>query len=227
LCCRISAAIVNQPKEEAILATKIDYKKELKEFYLPSAKQPSIVEVPTMSFLMINGRGNPNDSQEFEDAVTALYGLSYTLKFMLKGKGAPDYTVMPLEGLWWNPAKRKFDPRKDMWDWDEWKWTLMIAQPVHINAENVKAASAELKRKKNPPALAKSRFREFDEGLSVQIMHIGPYADEEPTITRLHLFAVDNGYKLRGKHHEIYISDPRRAKPQSMKTVVRHPVSLK
>lgn len=209
------------------MTTKIDYKKEMKEFYRPSAKQPSLVEVPPMNFLMVNGSGDPNDSPEFEAAVEVLYGLSYTLKFMLKGSGGPDYTVMPLEGLWWNPQRRKFDWKRDKWDWSEWKWTVMIAQPDHIAADDVKAASAELKQKKDPVALRKVRFREFEEGLAVQIMHIGPYSEEGPTVSKLHAFAAENGYRLRGKHHEIYLSDPRRARPGKMKTVVRHPVSAR
>lgn len=207
------------------MPTKIDYKKEQKELYQPSAKQPSVVEVPSMSFIMVNGSGDPNDSAEFEAGVEVLYGLSYTLKFMLKGSGTPDYTVMPLEGLWWNTKQRKFDWRKDKWDWAEWKWTVMIAQPSHITEEDVKVASAELKRKKDPIALKKARFREFDEGLAVQIMHIGPFSEEGPTVSKLHAFAADNDLRLRGKHHEIYLSDPRRARPEKMKTIIRHPVS--
>lgn len=206
------------------MAVKIDYRKELKELYRASPKKPATVAVPAMNFLMVNGKGDPNDSQEFEDAVAVLYGLSYTLKFMLKGGGAPDYSVMPLEGLWWNPKKRKFDWLRDKWDWNEWQWTLMIAQPSHITAANVKEASAQLKRKKDPVALARCRFRVFDEGLSIQIMHIGPYAEEGPTVAVLHGFAAENGYSLRGKHHEIYLSDPRRADPRKMKTIIRHPV---
>jgi hypothetical protein len=209
------------------MATKIDYKKEMKELYRPSAKKPSVVEVPPLEFLMVNGSGDPNNSPEYAAAVEVLFGLSYTLKFMLKGRGGPDYTVLPLEGLWWNPQRRKFDWKKDKWDWREWKWTAMIAQPSHVNGDDIKEASVELKRKKDPPALSKARFREFDEGLSVQIMHIGPYSEEGPTISMLHDFAADKGYKLRGKHHEIYLSDPRRARPDKMKTVIRHPVSPK
>lgn len=209
------------------MATKIDYRKELKEFYRPSPKAPSLVEVPTMNFLMVDGRGNPNTSQEFEDAVAALYGLSYTLKFMLKGSGTPEYTVMPLEGLWWNPANKKFNWQNDKWDWDEWVWTLMIAQPGHISADDFKAARAELKKKKDPPALSKVRFKEFAEGPSAQIMHIGPYSEEGPTVSTLHGFVKESGHRLRGKHHEIYLSDPRRADPMKMKTIIRHPVSPK
>jgi len=207
------------------MMAKIDYKQEMKELFRPSAKTPSVVDVPAMNFLVIDGSGDPNGSPEFEAAVEALYGLSYAIKFAIKKQGGPDYTVMPLEGLWWNPRKRAFNWERDEWDWSEWKWTLMIAQPTHVTDGHVRSCRAELGAKKNPEALDRVRFREFEEGLSVQVMHIGPFSEEGPTVTRLHDFAADNGYRLRGKHHEIYLSDPRRAKPEKMKTVLRHPVS--
>ena len=200
---------------------KIDLKKELKHLYQPSARQVVLVDVPEMNFLMIDGRGDPNTSQAFQDAMEALYGVSYGIKFALKQQGiGPDYTVMPLEGLWWMADGRDFDMQAK----DAWLWTLMIMQPEHIAREIVNIVIAQLREKKDPPALADMRFEPFYEGLSAQIMHIGPYAEEEPTIRKIHDFVEQEGYQPRGKHHEIYLGDPRRTKPDRLKTVLRQPV---
>ncbi len=201
--------------------SKIDLKKELKHLYQPSAKEVMLADVPRTNFLMIDGQGDPNTSQAFKEAMDALYGLAYGLKFALKKQSLePDYTVMPLESLWWSAGGGAFD----MANKDGWEWTLMIMQPEHITLEMVDQAKAELKAKKDPPALGNVRFEAFHEGPSVQIMHIGPYADEKPTIEKMHSFAEEQGYRLRGKHHEIYISDPNRTKPERLKTVLRQPV---
>ena len=205
--------------------SKIDLRKELNHLYAPSASEASVVDVPEMKFLTVEGRIEPGASPEtstaFQEALTVLYGGSYTLKFMSKlRKDDPiDYTVMALEGLWWSDAG-EFDISKP----GEWQWTLMMMQPDHITDEMFQEAVDDLRRKKNPPALPLLRFSNFQEGLSVQIMHIGPYSDEPPTIEKMHAFAKEKGYRLRGKHHEIYIGDPRRAKPEKLKTVLRHPV---
>jgi len=201
--------------------SKIDLKKELKHLYQPSAREVALVDVPRMNFLMIDGRGDPNTSQEFQDAMEVLYGLAYGIKFGLKNQDlGPDYTVMPSEGLWWIAGGGDFDSEAK----DAFCWTLMIMQPDHITEEMFDQAKAELKARKDPPALSKVRFEAFYEGLSVQIMHIGPYAEEKPTIEKIHRFAEEQGYRLRGKHHEIYISNPGRTKPERLKTVLRHPV---
>ena len=202
---------------------KLDFKKELKDFYSGvSAKEFSIVDVPPLQFLMIDGQGYPGTSQEYQDAMQALYPLSYTLKFMGKKKGK-DYVVMPLEGLWWakdmDVFTEAFMERKD-----EWLWTSMIMQPDIITKEMVEKAIEEVKRKKDPPALSKVRFETYSEGLSAQIMYFGPFSEEGPTIERLHDFIKNQGYELRGKHHEIYLSDPRRTKPERLKTVIRQPM---
>jgi hypothetical protein len=203
---------------------KIDLKKEMKTLYQASGKEPIKVEVPTMSFLMIDGKGDPNESQSFKDATEALFPLAYTLKFMLKkGSLAIDYGVMPLEGLWWAEDMSKF--KAD--DKSNWKWTLMMMQPAFITGEMVASASAEVKKKKNPIALSRIRFEAFDEGLAAQILHSGPFSEEGPTIERLHQFLEASGYKNRGKHHEIYLSDPRKVAPAKMKTIIRQPISLK
>ena len=201
--------------------TKIDFKKELKELYQPSAKQPSIVQVPAMNFLMIDGAGDPNTSQEYQEAMQALYGMAFTLKFMIKGADGPDWVIPPLEGLWWmqDMAEFSLDAKHD------WLWTSMIMQPETVTEQLVEEARAQLKEKKDPPALPKLRFENFDEGLCAQIMHIGPYDAEGPTIAKLHEFIAQKGHQLRGKHHEIYLSDPRRTAPEKLKTVLRQPIA--
>ncbi|MBL7047386.1 MAG: GyrI-like domain-containing protein [Candidatus Marinimicrobia bacterium] len=203
---------------------KIDFKKDLKHLYQPSPKKVGVVDVPEMNFLMIDGEGDPNNSEQFQNAVEALYGISYTTKFTLKKKGlGPDYVVPPLEGLWWMKNNEEFDMEKK----ELWLWTLMIAQPEHISREEIENSIVLVKEKKDPPALSEVRFQNFQEGLAVQIMHIGPYAEERPTIQKVHQFADENHYILCGKHHEIYLSDPNRTKPERLKTVIRHPVKQK
>jgi len=199
---------------------KIDLKKELKELFSPPSKAPAIVDVPEMQFIMLDGQGDPNTSEDFGDAMGVLYGLSYTLKFMLKEDGH-DWVVMPPEGLWWAEDMDVFrvDSRKD-----EWLWTLMIMQPDVVTSAHFETALNQLRDKKDPPGLEKARFETFHEGPSAHIMHIGPHAEEGPTIEGLHQFIADAGHKLRGKHHEIYLGDPRRTKPERLKTVLRQPI---
>lgn len=202
---------------------KIDYKKELKHLYRPSAKECELVEVPAMNFLMIDGAGDPNTARAYKDAIEALYAVSYTLKFMIKnGEQAVDYGVMPLEGLWWVEDMHEFDPNHK----EKWLWTAMIMQPEFVTAELVEMAKETTAKKKNPPALPKLRFEAFQEGLVAQIMHIGPYAEEAPTIAKLHAFIAEQGHELRGKHHEIYLSDARRTAPEKLKTIVRQPAMM-
>jgi hypothetical protein len=198
---------------------KIDLTKELKEHYKPSAKKPAIVDVQEMNFLMMDGSGDPN-SQGFQEACNVLYGMAYTLKFMLKKAGRADYKVMPLEGLWWMKGTRDFDVSKR----GDWQWRAMIAQPAEVTATDVTKAKTELRQKKDPPGLANLKYKSFAEGKAVQIMYIGPYSDEGPTIQKLHEFAKENGFRLTGKHHEIYMGDPRRSAPEKLKTIIRQPV---
>ncbi len=201
---------------------KIDLRKALKHLYKPSAKKPEIVDVAEMNFLMIDGEGGPNTSEAFQDAVGALYAASYTLKFTFKQGDPPiDWTVMPLEGLWWADDMTEFD----ISDKSNWKWTLMIVQPGPVTAGAVSDAIEQVqKRKGELSALAQLRFEAFHEGLSAQIMHIGPYSDEGPTIQKLHEFVRESGHELRGKHHEIYMGDPRRSAPEKLKTIIRQPM---
>ncbi|MHB1041305.1 MAG: GyrI-like domain-containing protein [Eubacteriales bacterium] len=200
---------------------KIDLKKDFKHLFNPPAKEVIIVDVPEMNFIMIDGRGDPNTGQEFKDAVEALYGLSYTLKFMMKkGELGIDYGVAPLEGLWWTGDMREFS----MENKGIWSWTLMVMQPGFVTKDMFERAFEQFKKKKNLPALPKARFERFHEGLSAQIMHIGPYSTEGPTIEKLHGFIKENGYSFQGKHHEIYLGDPRKAASEKIKTVLRQPV---
>jgi len=201
---------------------KLDLKKELKHLYKPSAREPLIVDVPDMHFLMMDGAGNPNTSPAYQQAVEALYGVAYTLKFTSKKKLGRDYVVMPLEGLWWGTPMGQHTFTEA--DKDQFIWTMMILQPDFITAEMVAEATAETARKKGLPNLDKLRFEAFEEGLSVQILYLGSYDDEGPTIANMHQFAFDQGYQLRGKHHEIYLSDPRRTAPDRLKTILRHPL---
>jgi len=200
---------------------KVDFKKELKHLYNPSSKEATIVDVPGMNFLMVDGAGNPNTVQAYKDAVEALYAISYALKFMIKrGKAAVDYGVMPLEGLWWADDMTQFSVKNK----DIWKWTAMIMQPEYVTKDLFIKAIEQVKKKKSLPALPEIRFGSLLEGLVAQIMHLGPYSDEGPTIEKLHSFIRVQGHELRGKHHEIYLTDPQRSMPEKMKTVIRQPV---
>ncbi len=200
---------------------KIDYKKELKHLYRPSPKRVNIVGVPEMNFLMIDGHGDPNTAKDYTDAIETLFALSYALKFMVKkGEIEIDYGVMPLEGLWWVDDMSQFD----VTDKANWNWTSMIMQPEFVTQTLFSEACQQVKKKKTLKALPKIRFEPFFEGKSAQTMHIGPFSEEGPTIERVHEFIQSNGYKKTGKHHEIYLSDIRRAAPEKWKTVIRQPL---
>ena len=199
---------------------KIDLKKELKHLYKPSRKEIEQVEVPTFKFLMVDGEGDPNTSQEYAQAVEALFSVSYTAKFMVKkGSQALDYAVMPLEGLWWANDMTAFVAN----DKTKWKWTMMIMQPSFVANEVIMSAIVEVRRKKKLAGIDKLRLEDFSEGLCAQILHIGPFSEEGPTIARLHEF-IDTRTNRTGKHHEIYLSDIRRADPKKWKTIIRHPM---
>lgn len=204
---------------------KIDLKKKFMYLYAPSSKKVEIVDIPAFQFVMIDGRMQPGEtpetSQGFQDAMHALYGISFTLKFMSKKRddNPIDYTVMALEGLWWTDSD-EFDFKRK----DQWQWTMMMMQPDHITERMYLDALHAVKEKKDNPALSRIRFESFQEGLCMQIMHIGPYNDEPKTIDKMYTFATENGYKLCGKHHEIYLGDPRRAKPARLRTILRQPI---
>jgi|AGTN01.3.fsa_nt_gi Uncharacterized conserved protein len=186
---------------------KIDLKKELKALYNPPRK-PVLVEAPSTSYLMIDGLGDPAISKEYAESVEALFPLAYTLKFMIKKRQGFDYGVMPLEGLWWADDLAHF-----MDDRSKWQWTSMIMQPEQVTPELVREAMEQVEKKKSPPALSKVRFEQLDEGLAAQVMHVGPFSEEGPTVDKLHAFIDENGYTMSGKHHEIYLNDVRKAAP--------------
>jgi hypothetical protein len=202
--------------------SKIDFKKELKHLYAPGKKEFVVVDVPPMSFLQVDGHGDPNTAAEYKDAVEALYAAAFKIKFMSKKELGRDYVVPPLEGLWWAEDMDSFTTQRDKSAWD---WTMMIMQPDWITSDMYHAAVSEVSTKKELPALPKLKFSTYDEGLSVQILHLGSYDDEGPTLLRLHNeWMPANGYAENGKHHEIYLSDPRKTAPEKLRTVLRQPV---
>ena len=202
--------------------TKLDLKREHKNLYSASAKEVAIVEVPALRYLMVDGQGDPNRNPDFTAAIEALFSLSYTLKFAIKkGPIGLDYAVMPLEGQWWvdDPAAFSYNDRSG------WRWTAMVLQPDVVTPELVAEQTAVVAKKKNPAALHLVRFAELHEGPSAQIMHLGPFSEEPPTIERLHAEIAARGYRLVGKHHEIYLSDMSRTAPARMRTIIRQPVT--
>lgn len=206
---------------------KLDLRKELKHLYNPSAKKVELVEVPRFKFLMVDGAIElglaPGSSPNFQEAMQALYGAAYTLKFMskLRKEDPVDYPVMASEGLWW-VEDGQFDINRK----DNWVYTLMILQPDHITEDMFQEALGQLREKKGDlAAFSRLRLEEFEEGLCVQIMHIGPYATEPATKEKMEAFALEKGYTLCGKHHEIYLGNPLRAEPEKLKTVLRQPVA--
>ncbi len=199
---------------------KLDLKKSLKYLYEPGAKAFSVVDVPEMNFIMIDGQGNPNTSAEYVASLQALYSAAYTLKFMIKKEMAIDYPVMASEGLWWTDDMRDFSTSRK----DDWKWTMMIMQPEIVTRQLFDRAVAAALEKKGQPALTRLRLERFHEGLATQILYFGPYSEEGPTISRLHQSIDESGHVRFGKHHEIYLGDPRKVAPEKLRTVIRQPM---
>jgi hypothetical protein len=199
---------------------KRDLVKEHQELYSPPKDRFVILEVPELSFLMVDGTGSPEASSAFQEAIGALYSVAYTLKFTLKKERELDWKVMPLEGLFWTDDKghMALDGK------GEWNWTLLLLQPDFVTTDDVARAAEAAGKKKALPGLRRLRFEAFHEGLCVETLYLGAYADERPTIERMHAFIAGQGYALRGKHHEIYLGDPRRTKPERLRTVIRQPV---
>lgn len=199
----------------------IDFKREMRELYA-AAREPALVDVPELAFIMIDGHGDPNTAPEYSEAIEALYTIAYTAKFAVKR--APegiDWGVMPLEGLWWTPDMAQFTTaEKSAWD-----WTMMIMQPDCVTTEVFEDARAKAAEKKPLDAIGNVRLESLTEGPAAQIMYIGPYATEGPTIELLHAFIAEQGYERSGKHHEIYLSDPRRTAQEKLKTIIRQPLA--
>jgi hypothetical protein len=201
---------------------KLDLKKTLGDYWKAPAGKFVIIDVPRLNFLMVDGEGNPNTSPDYEAAVGALYATSYTLKFASKADGR-DYVVPPLQGLWWADDMSDFVAGRK----ERWRWTMMLTLPDWITASAVSDA-LEAVRANSGPVPATFRFEPFDEGRSVQTLHIGPYDAEAPTIRRLHAeFLPEHGLTENGKHHELYLSDPRRTDPARLRAILRQPVRPK
>ena len=212
---------------------KLDYKKEYKDLYLPKTK-PMLIDVPNMKFIMVRGKGNPNSEKgEYQEAMSILYGLSFTIKMSKMGnnkiEGFFEYVVPPLEGFWWNKDEKNVDYRNK----ENFEWYSMIRQPEFVTEDVFKWACNEVKEKKGID-ISKAEFKEFKEGLCVQIMHLGSYDDEPKTIDKINEYIIDNNLKndigsslkngMIRRHHEIYLSDPRRTATEKLKTVIRIPV---
>ena len=205
------------------MPAKVDFKKTLKNFYRPNSREVVAVDVPEMQFLMIDGIGSPGDSKEYQDALAALYPIAFKTKFLSKAK-SKDYVVPPLEGLWWAENMADFTQGNR----ENWKWTMMIMQPDWITQDMINEAIKITKEKKSELSelLSNLRLERYLEGQAAQIMHIGPYSEEGPTVQKVHDFIQKEGGNFDGhshKHHEIYLSDPRKANPATMKTVIRQP----
>ncbi|MCE7735009.1 MAG: hypothetical protein GPJ54_09040 [Candidatus Heimdallarchaeota archaeon] len=202
------------------MGTKIDYKKDFPVLYRPK-EDPQIIEVPDMHFFMIDGKGDPNTAVVYKLALEALYAVSYALKMKIVKKENPgkDYVVPPLEGLWYMDDMKLWSSDKS-----KWKWTMMIRIPDFVTDDQVKRSIQITKDGKNPKSLDQIYLKNYIEGKVVQLMHIGSYDSEGDNIEKMHKYARDKGYELHGKHHEIYLGDPRKAAPEKLKTVLRQPI---
>lgn len=199
----------------------LDLISEYRQYYVQPKNSVSLVQVPKMNFLMIDGKGSPNNNPDYSDALGALYSVAYTLKFAVKkGPLETDFKVMPLEGLWWTDDMSKFT----LEDRGNWLWRMMIMVPDLVTQDMALQSIEAVRKKKNPPCLGEVRFESFEEGLSAQIFHAGPYGEaERPSVEKLHAFIKENGYALRGRHHEIYFNSPLRTNPAKLKTIIRQP----
>jgi hypothetical protein len=200
---------------------KVDFRRELKDLYAPSSRDFVLVDVPPLSFLMVDGAGDPDTAPAYRHAVEALYAASYALKFASRRELGRDHVVCPLEGLWWAEDPSVFGRRAK----DEWRWTMMIMQPGWMTADMVAQSLATTAASKDLPALPLLRFETYDEGRAVQILHVGPYDAETPVLARLHQeYLPSHGLDFNGRHHEVYLSDPRRTAPERLRTILRQPV---
>jgi hypothetical protein len=197
-----------------------DLKKTYREHYT-AGDAPALVDVPPRPYLMIDGGGDPNTSQAYADAVATLYPLAYGLRKAVKDATGDAYTVMPLEGLWWveDMAAFSIDDKTD------WQWTAMICQPALVTDEVAAEAIPAVTAKKQLPSGGAARVEAYGDGAAAQILHRGPYSAEAPTIDRLHQFIDEAGYHRSGKHHEIYLTDPRRSAPDKNRTIIRQPIA--
>lgn len=201
--------------------TRYDVKRELKQYYAPKNTDWALVEVPEQRFIAIDGRGDPNTSADYAHAVEALYAVAYTIKFTSKTALGRDFVVGPLEGLWWSDRPEVFATRAK----EAWQWRMLISQPDWITDDLIDEAKQAALKKKNLPTIAEIRCERLEEGTSAQLLHVGPYDDEGPTLARLHgEYLAANDLRMSGHHHEIYLSDHRRTDPAKLKTILRQPV---
>jgi hypothetical protein len=207
------------PSERSIEMTTLDLRAELGELYRPHAGKPAIVEVPSIRFLMVDGSGAPAAAPTYMDAIATLYPVAYTLKFSAKAQGN-DFRIMPLETLWWSEGSAVLDVN----DPESWRWTAMIAVPPWVRAPHVAEAVRDASRRRSLPLGNVLRSERFHEGRSVQVLHVGPYGEEGPTVASMVRFIDEQGFETCGKHHEIYLSDPNRTDTARLKTIVRMPI---
>ncbi len=200
---------------------KMNLKSEMAPYYNAPVGRVAVIEVPRMKFIMLDGKGDPAKAA-FQEAVQTMYPLAYTIKFKVKRELGKDFQVMPLEGLWWMKGGG-FDLKRR----DEWLWTIMMMQPDLVTKELFSEGVGEVREKKGLPGVEDARLEKFAEGLCVQTTHVGPYSTEPTTMAMMSEFISENGYKMTGKHHEIYMGDPRRSAPSKLRTVLRHPVIRK
>lgn len=201
--------------------TKVDLKKSIAAYTAPRGAFQDI-EVPSMRYLMVDGHGDPNSTPEYGDAVAALFGVAYKLKFFSKNELDRDYVVMPLEGLWWSDDMATFTTQRDK---SRWSWTMLNLVPDWIDADDVERAREAVAAKGAAPAVERLRFAELVEGRCVQTLHVGSFDDEAPVLDELHHRVIpEAGLRMRGLHHEIYLADPRRTAPEKLRTILRQPV---
>jgi len=200
---------------------KVDLKKQIAAYRAPRGSF-EVIEVPPLQYLMVDGHGDPNAAEFYQDAVAAIFGVAYKLKFLSKLELERDYVVMPLEGLWWAEDMASFTTERDK---SRWSWTMMNLIPGWIEPEHVERARGVVRQKNASAALESLRFEQLDEGRCVQTLHIGSYDDEAPVLDEMHhRFIPDAGLRMTGRHHEVYLTDPRRSAPEKLRTILRQPV---
>ena len=199
---------------------KIDLKKTHRDLF-SARRAPRLVDVPPLPYFMIDGQGPPA-GEAFQETIQALYSTAYTLKFALKKAGRTDFVVAPLETLWWSDNPRAFEENRR----GEWRWTAMVMQPDHVTDADLQAALGELLRKGiRNPAHDRLRLDTLEEGRAAQLLYVGPYDAMESSVAQLRAFVAAEGYRPAGRHHDIYLSDPRRTAPEKLKTILRQPVA--
>ncbi len=200
---------------------KVDLKKSIAAYTAPRGSF-EVIEVPPLRYLMVDGHGDPNTSEAYGEAVSAVFGVAYALKFLSKKTLGRDYVVMPLEGLWWSDDMATFTSARDK---SRWSWTMMSLAPDWLDADHFERAREATAAKAPSAALKRLRLEELSEGLSVQTLHLGSYDDEAPVLAEMHdRFIPESGLRMRGLHHEIYLGDPRRTAPEKLRTILRQPV---